>query len=49
MMSVKQSSIKYHFLSLWYESTWYWNLVSQVIREHFTHLANEEINTLHYQ
>ena len=22
MLSVKQGSIKYHFLSLWYDSTW---------------------------
>ena len=23
MLSVKQGGIKYHFLSLWYDSTWY--------------------------
>ena len=31
MMSVKQSGIKYHFLSLWYDTTWYWTLVSQTM------------------
>ena len=24
MLGVKQGGIKYHFLSLWYDSTWYW-------------------------
>ena len=24
MLSVKQGGIKYHFLSLWYDSTWDW-------------------------
>ena len=38
MLSVKQSSIKYHFLSLWYDSTWDLNPVSQTIGEHSTHL-----------
>ena len=28
MLSVKQGSIKYHFLSFWYDSTWDWTLVS---------------------
>ena len=41
MLSVKQGSIKYHFLSLWYDSTWNWTLVSQAIGEHTTHHANE--------
>ena len=40
MLSVKQGSIKYHFVSLWYDSTWDWTLVSQTIGEHSTHLAN---------
>ena len=26
MLSVKQGGIKYHFLSLWYDSTWDWTL-----------------------
>ena len=28
MLSVKQGGIQYHFLSLWYDSTWDWTLVS---------------------
>ena len=28
MPSIKQGGIKYHFLSLWYDSTWDWTLVS---------------------
>ena len=31
MLSFKQGSIKYHFLSLWYDSTWYWTQVSLTI------------------
>ena len=31
MLSDKQGSIKYHFLSLWYDSTWNWTYVSQAI------------------
>ena len=27
----KEGGIKYHFLSLWYDSTWDWTLVSQTI------------------
>ena len=34
-----QGGIKYHFLSLWYDSTWDWNPVSRAIGEHSTHLA----------
>ena len=29
MLSVKQGDIKYHFLSLWYDSTWDWNPMSR--------------------
>ena len=36
MLSVKQGGIKYHFLSLWYDSTWDWTPVSQAIGEHST-------------
>ena len=39
-LSVKQASIKYHFLSLWYDSTWDWTSVSQTIGEHSTQSAN---------
>ena len=40
MQSVKQGGIKYHFLSLWYDSTWDWNTVSQTIDKHSTYKAN---------
>ena len=33
MLSVKQGSIKYHFLSLWYDSTRDWTQVSLAIGE----------------
>ena len=33
MLSVKQGGIKYHFLSLWYGSTWDWTQVSRAIGE----------------
>ena len=31
MLSVKQGSIKYHFLSLWYDSIWDWTPASRAI------------------
>ena len=34
MLSVKQGGIKYHFLSLWYDSTWDWTQISRAIGEH---------------
>ena len=34
ILSVKQGSIKYHFLSLWYDATWDWTQVSRAIGEH---------------
>ena len=40
MLSVKQGDIEYHFLSLWYNSTWEWTLVSQTIGEHTTTYTN---------
>ena len=36
MLSAKQGRIKYHSLSLWYDSTWDWTPVSQSIDEHTT-------------
>ena len=36
MLSVKQGGIKYHFLSLCYDSTWDWIPVSRAIGEHST-------------
>ena len=35
MLSIKQGGIKYHFLSLWYDSIWDWTPVSQAIGEHW--------------
>ena len=43
MLSVKQGSIKYLFLNLWYDSTWDWTPVSQTIGEHSTYLANDPV------
>ena len=40
-LSVKQGGIKYHFLSLWYDSTWDWTQVSWAIGGHSKHNANE--------
>ena len=37
LYSAKCGNIKYHFLSLWYDSTWDWTLVSWTIGEHSTH------------
>ena len=33
MLNVKQGGMKYHFLSLWYDSTWDWTQVSLAIGE----------------
>ena len=35
MQSVKQGGIKYHFLSLWYDSTWDWTPVSWTTGEQY--------------
>ena len=40
MLSVKQGSIKNHFLSLWYDPTWDWTVVSRIIDEYFNPYAN---------
>ena len=37
LLSVKLGGIKYHFLSLWYDSTWDWTPVSWTIGKHSTH------------
>ena len=37
MLSVNQGGIKYHFLSLWYDSTWDWTQVSRSIWYYLTH------------
>ena len=39
MLSVKQGGIKYHFLILWYDSTWDWTQESQAIDEHSNYHA----------
>ena len=36
MLGFKQGGMKYHLLCFWYNSTWDWNLVSQVTGEHST-------------
>ena len=41
MLSVKQGSIKYYFLSIWYDSTWDWTLIYRAIGEHYTHKTVE--------
>ena len=43
MLSVKLGDIKDHFLSLWYNSTWDWTLISRTINEHFTHYKLKKI------
>ena len=48
MLSVKQGGIKYHFLSLWHDSTWDWTQVSRAIGEHSNRLANLYINAYKY-
>ena len=42
MLSDKQVGIKYHFLSLCYDSTWDWTPVSRTIGEHSIHLAKRK-------
>ena len=44
MLIVKQGSIKYHFLSLLYDSTRDWTPVSRTIGEHSNHYANGQVN-----
>ena len=48
MLSIKQGSIKYHFLSFWYESTWDWTLISWAIGKHSNHYANGSVNIYIY-
>ena len=40
MLSVEQGGIKYHFLSVWHDSTWDWTPDSRTIGEHSTPLVN---------
>ena len=46
MLSIKQGGIKYHFLSLWYDSTWNWIPVFLTIGEHSTCVYFAEAKTL---
>ena len=43
MLSVKQGGIKYHFLNLWYDSTWDWTRDFRAIGKN----SNSYANTLH--
>ena len=45
MLSVNQKGIKYHFLSLLYDSTWDWTQVSRIIGEHSNYYANVQLNS----
>ena len=36
MLSVKLGGIKYHFLSVWYDSTWEWTQVSRAISKEYS-------------
>ena len=40
ILSVKQGGIKYHFLSLWYDSIWDWTQVFWAIDKYSNHYAN---------
>ena len=40
ILCVKQGDIEYHFLSLWYESTWNRTPVSRVTFEYYIHSTN---------
>ena len=46
MLSVKQGGIKYHFLSLWYDLTWYWTPVSRATGEHSTYQTKSKLATI---
>ena len=43
MLSVKQGSIEYHFLRLWYDLTWDWAQVFCTFGDHSNHYTNESI------
>ena len=47
MLSVKQGGIKYHFSSLWYDSTWKLNTGPWAIGEHSNHYGNELVYSKH--
>ena len=47
MLSVKQGGIKYHFESLWFDSTRDWTQVFRTIGEHSNHYANAQFDMIH--
>ena len=48
MHSLKQGGIKYHFFTIWYDSTWDWTPVSRTIGEHtHTHTLSLSISLFH--
>ena len=49
MLSIKQEDIKYHFLSLWFDLTWDWTLVSYTIGKHSNHYINVTIIVLNLE
>ena len=46
---VKKGGLKYHFLSLWYDSTWDWTPFSGTIGKHSTHEANGLVNVQRFR
>ena len=46
--SVPYNAEYYFFLSLWYDSSWDWILVSRAIGEHSTHYANGSLIFIEY-
>ena len=48
MPGVKQGRIKYHFLSLWYDSTWDWTQVSRAICEHSNHYVMSQLELFNH-
>ena len=49
ILSIKQGGIKYHFLSLWYNSTWDWTPVSRTIDKHSSQWALPYLTITWYQ
>ena len=45
MLGGKWKGIKFHFLNLWYDSTWDWTLVTWNIGEHSSYSANGPVNS----
>ena len=49
MLSVKQGSIKYHFLSLWYDSTWDWTPVPRALANTLIWIKTVIFGELHFE